>query len=210
MWEWLRALPPGPASFVGTLTGSSIGLIAILVGALWNFNLSRKRDALERAQEVRSIAAALYGEMLLIRKEAASVARAVAYAYVEIGTKRYPGVRFDHHFLERFRLTEPLLYKSLASRLGELPSDIVISIAEFYSNYEEVKKWLPLIMDDDKRGFSYSPTAVLVPAVDTVIGINPTLRLIENLLHIRTPVADPDLGKTNSVIEMIEDQHADD
>ena len=33
-WTWLAGLPQGSASFVGTLAGSSLGLIAILIGAL--------------------------------------------------------------------------------------------------------------------------------------------------------------------------------
>jgi hypothetical protein len=43
-WKWLGALPPSSASFVGTVTGSSLGLIALLLGALFNARLNRRRD----------------------------------------------------------------------------------------------------------------------------------------------------------------------
>jgi hypothetical protein len=43
-WKWLATLPAGSASFVGTLTGSSFGLLAILIGALFNARLNRSRD----------------------------------------------------------------------------------------------------------------------------------------------------------------------
>jgi hypothetical protein len=35
-WAWLGALPASSASFVGSLTGATFGLGAIIVGALFN------------------------------------------------------------------------------------------------------------------------------------------------------------------------------
>jgi hypothetical protein len=62
-WGWLATLPPGSASFVGTLTGSSLGLVAILIGALFNAHLNRRRDdALRDANRV-ALASALYAEL---------------------------------------------------------------------------------------------------------------------------------------------------
>jgi hypothetical protein len=42
-WEWLQTASPGQATFVGTLTGSFFGLVALLLGAL--FNASLKSEA---------------------------------------------------------------------------------------------------------------------------------------------------------------------
>jgi hypothetical protein len=43
MWAdflaWVGTLPPGSASFIGTLTGSFLGLGALLLGALFNARL---------------------------------------------------------------------------------------------------------------------------------------------------------------------------
>jgi hypothetical protein len=67
MWteflNWFGALPPASAGFLGTLTGSGLGLIALLIGALFNAWLNRKRDDRLRKHERRAVAAALRAEL---------------------------------------------------------------------------------------------------------------------------------------------------
>jgi hypothetical protein len=63
VWEWLQGLSGGAATFVGSLTGSAIGLIAILIGALFNARLNRRRDDELRKKETRGVAAALKAEL---------------------------------------------------------------------------------------------------------------------------------------------------
>lgn len=63
MWHSLETLPQGQASFVGSLTGSFVGLFALLCGALFNAYLNRRRDDRLRRQEARSTAAALRAEL---------------------------------------------------------------------------------------------------------------------------------------------------
>jgi hypothetical protein len=62
-WNWLATLPQGSASFVGTLAGSTLGLIALLLGALFNAHLNRKRDDRLREQDRQGLAAALHSEL---------------------------------------------------------------------------------------------------------------------------------------------------
>lgn len=64
MIEWLQGLQGGAATFVGALTGSAIGLIALVLGALFNAHLNRKRDNDLRLQETRAVAASLWAELL--------------------------------------------------------------------------------------------------------------------------------------------------
>ena len=61
-WNWLAALPPANASFIGTLTGSSLGLVAILLGALFNAHLNRRRDEELRAADRVALASTLFAE----------------------------------------------------------------------------------------------------------------------------------------------------
>jgi hypothetical protein len=68
MFAWINSLSNGAASFFGTLTGSSIGLLALLIGALFNAHLNRKRDDRLRAHEARSVAAALHAELSIAEK----------------------------------------------------------------------------------------------------------------------------------------------
>jgi hypothetical protein len=62
-WEWLGSLPPSSASFVGSLTGAAFGLTAIIVGALFNAYLNRRRDDRLRKIEARTLAIALKAEL---------------------------------------------------------------------------------------------------------------------------------------------------
>jgi hypothetical protein len=63
MWEWLQGLSDGAATFIGSLTGSLVGLLAILAGALFNAHLNRRRDDRLRQEEVRAVAVALQSEL---------------------------------------------------------------------------------------------------------------------------------------------------
>jgi hypothetical protein len=62
--------------------------------------LNRRRDAELRADEALSIAAAFYGEILLLRKELGRLARTVGDISIHAGS---PGsfLTFDKHFSER-------------------------------------------------------------------------------------------------------------
>lgn len=66
-WDWLAKLPQGNASFVGSFTGASVGLIAILLGALFNAHLNRKRDDRLRERDRVAVASTLYAELQGIR-----------------------------------------------------------------------------------------------------------------------------------------------
>jgi hypothetical protein len=96
------------------LIGSIFGFTALIAGALFNYHLNRKRDSMVRREEASAIAAALFGEIVLLRTEVALIARSIAAAYVRRGTQRVGTTDFDKHFLERCKLPEPILYKALA------------------------------------------------------------------------------------------------
>jgi hypothetical protein len=62
-WQWLHTASQGEAAFVGTLTGSTIGLVALLLGALFNAELNRRRDDRLRKEDQRAVATALRAEL---------------------------------------------------------------------------------------------------------------------------------------------------
>lgn len=64
VWTWIGTLPQGSATFLGTLMGSSLGLIAILIGAFVNAALNRRRDDRLRDHERLALASALYAELV--------------------------------------------------------------------------------------------------------------------------------------------------
>jgi hypothetical protein len=180
--------------------GSLLGFVALMVAALWNFRLNRRRDAMLRAEEALSVAAALYGEIVLLRIEIARIARDVAR--IEAGSDR----DIDKHFLEAHALPEPTLYKALAAKIGLLSADLVIAITGFHKNYQEVRTWLPLLIENPERGYYYSRSYLLVPARDAIYDIVPALRKIEQLASISEGATDPELGLTDDIIEWEEER----
>jgi hypothetical protein len=62
-WDWLAHLPSGSASFLGSLAGSGIGLIALLIGAFVNAHLNRKRDDRLREEDRLALASTLFAEL---------------------------------------------------------------------------------------------------------------------------------------------------
>ena len=62
-WDWLGKLPSGSASFLGTVTGSALGLFAVILGALYNARLNRQRDDAIREADRIAVASALVAEL---------------------------------------------------------------------------------------------------------------------------------------------------
>lgn len=201
MWEWLSQLSGGQASFIGTLTGSVFGLVALVVGALFNFRLNRKRDALLREDEARAVAAALYSEMVLMRAELARTARLVANLQIREG-------KFDKYLMERIRLQDPLLYKALASKLGLLDPKLVLAITDFHTKVQLVRDWLPQLVDNEDRRFSYSPLSVLEPALSAIEDVKPMLDTMATTMGIKPPPDEVDLARAYEVADMERDIHA--
>lgn len=170
-----------------------VGFGGLIIGALWNFHLNRRRDADIRHNEMISVASALYGEILLLRQEAARVARIIAHWEAQRRDC------FEQSSVEDYMPGDPILYPALASKIGLLPPDIVLAITEFHKNYRDVKDNMPLVAERPGR-VTFSSTAVLEPAWAAVMDIRPALRKIEALVGI-SEVSDPDLGYTEAIIE---------
>ena len=184
--------------------GSLLGFAALIVGALFNFRLNRKRDERLRSEEMVAIASALYTEVVLMRQSVARAANAVAAAYFRHGFRG--GEPFDKHFVDQFALPEIKLFPSLSNKVGLLPSSLAIEIVRFYSRLEEVRTWLPRLADDDTRPYSYNVLYVLDPAIDAVVQVAPALALIEKLAGIAHRAGMPDLKDALSAREHEQDQ----
>ncbi|UFS81537.1 MULTISPECIES: hypothetical protein [Rhizobium] len=202
MWDWLSQLTGGQASFVGTLTGSILGFVALVFGALFNFRLNRRRDALLRADEAAAVTAALFSEIILVRAEVARTARLVAKIEMR-------GGEFEAHFMEYIRLQDPMLYKALANKLGLLDPKLVLGITAFHSRVQTVRDWLPQLVEKEDRGFSYSTLSVLEPAIQAIDEIKPILDAMADGMEIERPKDEGDLGGARDVAEMERDRFAE-
>jgi hypothetical protein len=201
VWTFLTSQNPA--------TTFLFGLIALIVGALFNSHLNRRRDDRQRAEEAKAVAAALYGEILPLRREVAQLAKIVAKTHFAEGLQANPTLKFDETLLERNTLTDPLLYRSLATKLGLLEPELVLAITSFHANYQSVRDWLPRLIHNEKRPFSYSILSLLNPAKEVVFGVNPALRRIEEILSIKTPAGDPDMKAALSAIDLEEGYYAE-
>ena len=153
-----------------------------------------------------AVASALYSEIVMLRQFVAKMAASVAKRHNDHGLGRFRGEPFTKHFFEMVPLPEPLLYKELADKIGTLPSDILLSVVNFYSSYSESKLWLPRLENDEERGFDYGVLWVLEPAIAAIDNIGPTLRKIEEMAAIIDCTSDPDTKLAKSVVEWEKEQ----
>jgi len=121
-WDWLAALPQGGASFVGTLTGSSFGLIALLLGALFNAHLNRKRDNRLREQDRQMVAVALHAELSSIEHTLLENAKRL--------TEKPPGEGAG--FLVPDVMHSSLLFKDMLPRIGLLDPGTTRKVIDSY------------------------------------------------------------------------------
>ncbi|MDF1777361.1 MAG: hypothetical protein P1V13_15100 [Rhizobiaceae bacterium] len=197
LFDWLDGLGSGSASFVGTFFSFIFAVLALIVGALFNYCLNRRRDERLRAQEANTVAAALYGEMLLLRQELARAGNVAA----RIGMGNSMTTSFDQLYVDENPISEPKLFDALSGKLGLLPAQDVISITSFHKNVRAIRWWMPRMQEDEIRDYSYSILYILHPVRDAVQGIVPTLRAIEARLQIEIQADDPDIGLVLQLIE---------
>lgn len=183
--------------------GTLVGFLALSRGATINFRLNRKRDLAIRVEEANSVAAALYGEILLLRREVAQVARHLTALEKRYGTCASPGEKYpvDAHWIEAHSISEPFLYRALAPKIGLLEADLVIALAEFHKNVQEVRTALHLLDRKPDRGYNYSPLIVLEPARDAVLNVLPAMERIRERISLEKPPDIVDLGDTEMHIE---------
>ena len=186
---------------MGSVTGSLLGIIALVIGALFNFWLTRRRVARIRSEEADAVAAALFGEIVLFREELARVAKFVAGI---VANHR----DFDEHFLEHIHLQEPALYKALSAKVGLLEASILLPIITFHNRVQSVRDWLPQLVENKDRKYSYSPLTVLEPAISGIEDILPILNLLASRIGVTPPVQKPEMGYAYAILETERDRFA--
>jgi hypothetical protein len=182
--------------------GSVLGFVALFLGALWNARLNRLRDDRLRQAEVAAVAAAIYGELILVRVALARLAR----VHARVDLDRESSV--DQDLVDDLRLPDPALYRALASKIGMLPADVVVAVVTFHANAHDAQAFSAKMIPDDKRGYTYGACHVVQPAMDGVRGIEAALRRLEVIAGLPAADTNVDTGDAELVLEIEEDQRA--
>jgi hypothetical protein len=181
------------------------GFVGLILAALFNFHLNRRRDARLRREEMMSVAAAVYGEILLLRDELALLARIVAQHYIDERELRD---------IDQFTYSPsmPLLYPALAGKLGLLPSDLLLGITRFYAHVEGARRGFESCRRAHKENVRYNVRVVLEDAVKGVLDVKPVLRKIEQMASIPEAM-NPDTGRSEDIVdheEWMDKRHEED
>ncbi len=177
--------------------GALLGLISLALAALYNFHLNRRRDRALREVETRSVTAAIYSEIILLRRQLGLLARVVAN--VDQSEREFVDFRADV-----YRPSEPVVFPRLAGKLGLLDPDLVVGISKFFADLEEATRSLE-VLTAPHHGHKYACTIVLEPAVSGVQEVKPALEKMQDMLGI-TDIEDPDIGMARGSIELWEER----
>jgi hypothetical protein len=173
--------------------GALFGFLALMGAALFNFYLNRRRDARLRQEEMVSVAAALYGEILLLRNELALLSRVLARFGID-------NRDLSESDMLHYSPSVPLLYPPLADKLGLLPSDLLLGITQFYANVEGARRGLESYYRKQTEGIQFAASVVLEDGVAGVHDVKPVLLRIQQLASI-PEAKDPDTGMAEAILE---------
>lgn len=145
----LTTIPP----VVGTLLGPFFGLVALMLGALYNAKLNRDRDERLREEDARSLAAALLAE---IQQGLATIRMIDAMA----------GQKFDPELIRNFfsEMNHQPIFEANLERLGLLGQDLSREVVRFAEG-RVLETWLQQNRDDSEfhkqSNNAYSPDPLI-------------------------------------------------
>jgi hypothetical protein len=143
-WQWLRNASQSQATSLGTLTGSSIGLIALLIGALFNAHLNRRRDDRLQREDQRAVAAALKAELALWSERLGGVVQSV-----KDGRAKGSGEWVVPVFKSR-------LLDDLVPKLGLLRPATITNVIDAYNSVDELM-WALLAEGAEIKSYTDDP-----------------------------------------------------
>jgi hypothetical protein len=181
--------------------GSVVGFVALTLGALLNYHLGRKRDDRMREMEGLAVAFSLYTEIVLIRSELAHLANGIGGWYIREGYHENAVPKF---ISEMYKLSEPIIYNEVASKMGLIPYKLMYPISRFYVSVERANIYFDRLFAKDGQVLSYGVEWVLEPAVLAIEGIEDTVRQIQVLGNL--PATEPpDLTWTKNAIILVDE-----
>jgi hypothetical protein len=130
-WQAIIALPASAAAFLGALSGAGGGLLAIIIGALINAELNRRRDDRLCREEARSLALSLHGETLSVadsyRRHKSLLVETLNIFHSKDGLQSFP-------VLTRLACSA-VIFSKCCERLGLLEDpELIRDLAHFYAS----------------------------------------------------------------------------
>ena len=210
-WDWLGKLPASNASFIGTLTGSALGLIALLLGALFNAHLNRRRDDTLREADRTAVVAALRAELAGIHR-----------TLIENAKRLIDKPPTEHEgFVVPDLSHSVLVFAHVLPKLGLLKSDTIRKIMDAYILVDQYSEGLILLGGRLQTNMPENRRAIYLDArhAETVTAINRhRAQAIQEAIDAPVPEtrvssAAPPLSKSQSgktsAAESDEDLHKD-
>ena len=141
--EWVNTLSTSAAQFWGAVVGVGGGLTAILIGALVNAGLNRRRDDRLRDTERRAVAAAIRGELASMKISIADLLPIWeegerVFSTVRSQQASFPGgigAPINANEYAQLPPSHASIFEANASRLGLLGSDLAGAVTIVYTNY---------------------------------------------------------------------------
>jgi hypothetical protein len=138
---WLGAQPQAVATFLGTVTGSAIGFLTLILGALFNAYLNRRRDDSLRDFDRTSLAIAFHTELAGIHTSLID--------NVEALRKRPPSNPGG------FLMPSPhrIMLQAMHDKLGLLRPECVSAILKAYILVDQIRDALIVLGGTHPEGF---------------------------------------------------------
>lgn len=127
---------------IGAMIGSGLGLISILIGALWNAHLNRRRDDRLRQGEMKSLCAALLGDLC---GTIISLNERVDFLAAKMPEDNYP-------VKERLAFADSVLMQPGNRKMELLSSPMARQVAFAYRALELSRNILGVIIEEHSRG----------------------------------------------------------
>lgn len=155
MWEFLKEIDGGSGSFFGSLAGSFLGLAAILLGALFNARLNRRRDDRMIKQDIYFAAQSLIGELQAIDNSLDRNRNNFINNTVAAGGFQIPD---PNHMI--------LVFPVMILKLGPIGAEGIIATKDAYTMIEEFSERLSQ-GDASITKHQSGRDMILVPFTDT-------------------------------------------
>lgn len=152
IWSWINSLPDGAANFLGSSFGAGLGLIAILLGALFNAHLGRKRDDRLAMEERKALAASLLGELI------GTILSVSDRRYFLLGTdSAFSSARISSGYpiKERMALDAPLVFEANAGKIGILGYDLAADIARIHAHYNLIRNLMAVAVAEHSKSIGH-------------------------------------------------------